>query len=108
MSAQYSAQLVASGLGVFGVTVPNAGLYSLNAQISLPTLSNGGGVSAVIAVVKVNSSTVYTGIAGATGAQVSTTCAVGDVLSLTLSSAAAPDLVLNAVKTTIAIDQGPV
>lgn len=104
--AQFAQNLVFTGLGTIAITVPNAGAYFLDAKISLPTLSNGGGVSAVVAVIKVNASTILTGVAGATGIKADFTCAAGDSVSLILSSAAAADQVLNAVKTTIALGQG--
>ena len=81
-------------------TAPAAGVYFVNGQLSLPHASTtGGGInSAVVVVVKKNASTVYTGTAGATGFQIpQQTLASGDVVSTVLTSAAAPDQVLNAV-----------
>lgn len=77
---------------------PTTGLYFVNGQLTLPSLSQGGGVSAVVAVVNVAGSPVYTGTAGATGFQANVSCTAGDTVNVALSSAAAPDLVLNAVK----------
>lgn len=105
-TTQYYQNLVFQGLGTISVVVPNAGLYFVNSQTTLPTLSNGGGVSAVVTLVKLNGSTQYTGVAGATGAQTHVTCAAGDTLALTYSSAAAADQGYNAVRSTIAIGQG--
>lgn len=77
---------------------PAAGIYFVNGQLSLPQIVTAGGASQVIATVKKNGSGIYTGIAGASGFQVNQiVCAVGDSISVTLASTAAPDLVSNAV-----------
>lgn len=88
------------GLGTFPVfTAPAAGVYFVNGQLTLPSLVQGSGASSVVVVVNVNGSPVYTGIAGATGFQVNQiTCAAGDAVTAVLTSAAAPDAVLNAVR----------
>jgi hypothetical protein len=79
-------------------TAPAAGVFFLNGQLSLPQLTTDGGVgaSAVVATVKQNSSTIYTGIAGASGFQINQiVCAVGDVIAVQLSSSAAVDTANN-------------
>jgi hypothetical protein len=96
------------GLTSYAVSVPVAGPYFMSWKIYLPTLTDGGGQSSVVMTI-VNGTgpvTVYTGVAGAEGGSVSTPCAAGDVLTFTLSSAAAPDLGLNNVKATISISSG--
>jgi hypothetical protein len=87
-----------NGLQTFPIfTAPAAGVYFVNGQLSLP-VPTGSGMSQVVTLVKQNGSTIYTGIAGATGFQINQiTCASGDAISCVLSSSAAPDLVLNAV-----------
>jgi hypothetical protein len=83
-------------------TAPTTGSYFVNGQLTLPVLRDvgpsGGGGSQVVAVVKDAATTVYTGIAGATGFQTTFTATAGDVITLVLSSAAAPDQLLNAVR----------
>lgn len=96
------------GLTSYSVAVPNAAPYALDWKISLPTVVNGGGQSAVVMTVTntTQSTTIYTGIAGAEGGSVVTSCAANDVLQFALTSAAAPDQGLNTIKATIAIAQG--
>jgi hypothetical protein len=97
-----------AGLETYSVAVPTAGLYFVDGKISLPTLSQGGGQSQVVATV-VNQTgpvTIYTGIAGAEGLKCNASCAAGDVLAITLSSGAAVDQVPNAVKCVLAIGSG--
>lgn len=93
-----------NGLGTFSWTAPSAGNYDVSGSISLPTLSNGGGVSAIVAVVKLNLTTKLTGAAGATGFSVHIPGVVaGDVISVTLSSANSADQGLNVIKTNVTI-----
>jgi hypothetical protein len=88
-----------SGLQTVTFTAPVAGGYWLDAKLSLPQLSTGASAnSAVVATVSQNSTPVLTSIAGAEGFRAILTCAVGDTISVTLSSAAAVDNVINAVK----------
>ena len=79
-------------------TAPAAGIYFIQGYLSLPQLSTAGAVSQVIALVKQNGSTIYTGLAGASGFSIpQIVCAVGDVIGVQLSSSTACDLVNNAV-----------
>lgn len=91
-------------------SAPAAGVYFVNGQLTLPVLrdapNNVGalistpeiGGSQVVATVKNGASTVYTGVAGASGFQTNLTCAAGDIVTVVLSSSAAIDSVRNAVK----------
>ena len=101
MSVQFSGVQSLNGLQTFTLfTAPAAGSYFINGQLSLPQLVTDGLASAVVATVtnSTGPTTVYTGTAGASGFQIpQTTCAAGDVISVTLSSAAACDKVTNAV-----------
>lgn len=97
--AQFTAQQSINGLQTFTLfTAPTTGSYFVNGQLQLPT-PTGAGQSAVVAVVKKNvSTTVYTGIAGATGFQIpALALAAADVVTVVLTSANAVDNVLNAV-----------
>ena len=93
--ANFNGQISVNGLQTFTIfTAPAAGVYFVNGQLTLPQLvtSGGAGASAVVATVKQNSSTIYTGAAGASGFQIpQITCASGDVISVVLSSAVAID-----------------
>lgn len=96
--ANFTAQQSISGLGTFALfTAPVAGVYFVNGQLQLPN-QEGSGQSQVVTLVKQNGSTIYTGIAGATGFQINQiVCAAGDAITAVLSSSAAPDQVTNAV-----------
>lgn len=102
----YSQNLVFSGLGTVSFTVPTAGAYFLDGKISLPTLVNGGGVSACLCVINQNGSPVYTGIAGAEGFYKVVSCAANDLIAIVLSSSAPADQLLNVIKTTVAVGEG--
>lgn len=104
--AQYAQNLVFQGIGTISVTVPFAGMYVVESKSSLPTLTNGGGVSALVTTINKNGSAQYTGTAGATGARTNFVCAAGDVIAVVYSSANAVDNALNAIKSTISIYQG--
>lgn len=98
-----------AGLQSYAVAVPTAGPYFVSGKVSLPTLSMGSTAASSVVVTVVNgtgSVTVYTGPVGAEGFYVVTPCAAGDVLTTTLSSAAAVDNVLNAVKAVVSVGSG--
>lgn len=95
------------GLVDTAIGIPNAGTYNVDVKLQLPQLVASGSASAVVTVIKDNSSTVYTGTAGANGAFAQVTCAAGDVIHVVTSSAATIDNAINAVKGTIAISLGP-
>lgn len=79
-------------------TAPSAGIYFIEGKLSLPQISTSGSASAVIALVKKNGSTQYTGIAGASGFSIpAITLAANDAITVQLSSSAAIDLVTNNV-----------
>jgi hypothetical protein len=106
--AQYSQNLVFQGLGTISVTAPFA-MTSLvvESKSSIPTLTNGGGVSALVSVVKQNASTILTSATGASGIRaVIPNVAAGDVISIVYTSANAVDAALNAIKSQIVIWQG--
>lgn len=99
--------LVFNGIGNFTSTITVAGDYVVQGQLSLPSLTQSGSDSAVQTVVKLNSTTKLTGVAGATGFKVDIPgCAVGDVIHIITSSSNAIDNALNAVKLTAQIFQG--
>jgi hypothetical protein len=98
--------LVVSGLGTTTFVIPEAGAYFVEGKISLPTLTNGQGVSVVVATLNNNAAPFYTGTAGAEGFRADHTFALGDVLTVVLSSAGVPDNQLNAVKMTLVVGEG--
>lgn len=105
--ANFSNSRSVQGLGtIASITVPTTDRYTIRGKIALPTLSEGAGKSAVVAVVNVNGSPVYTGQAGAMGFETSPFCSANDVITVVLSSAASPDQGNNVIKTTISISEG--
>lgn len=95
-----------TGLGTFTMSAPEAGPYFFEGKITLPTINNGGGVSACLVTINQNGSPVYTGIAGAEGFYKNVTCAFNDTMTIVLSSAATPDQGLNVIKSTFSIGTG--
>jgi len=91
--ANFNGNISINGLGVFTIfTAPAAGIYFVNGQLSLPQITSDGSASAVVCNVKIGSSSQYIGAAGASGFQVNQlNCALGDVVTVTLTSAAAVD-----------------
>lgn len=102
--ANFQATQTINGLQTFALfTAPAAGIYFVNGQLTLPMATAGASSnSAVVSLVKVNGSTSYTGAAGTTGFYTTLTLAAGDAVTAVLSSAAAPDQPLNAVKGVVA------
>lgn len=91
--ANFNGNVSINGLGVFTLfTAPAAGTYFVNGQLTLPQLVTDGVPSAVVCEVKIGSSSQYIGAAGTSGFQLNQlVCALGDVVSVTLTSAAAVD-----------------
>lgn len=90
----------------FSYTVQQAGPYFFQGILSLPTIVNGGGPSSCVVSATQNGSGCYTGQTGAEGFLFYLLCAVGDVIVITLSSAAAADQPINAIKATISLGLG--
>ena len=97
--ANFTANQSLNGLQTFSLaTIPYAGAFFVNGQMQISgAVASGGTASQVVAVVKQNGSTVYTGAAGQTGFQTTVTCAAADVLTVQLSSSAAVDSGSNTV-----------
>lgn len=97
-----------SGLITYSVTVPAAGSYPINGKLELPNIDQGQAANSAVVVTIVqnpsgSNTTIYTGAAGSRGFQLVANCSANDVLAITLSSAAAVDQPINAIKTSIAI-----
>jgi hypothetical protein len=99
-----------NGLGTFSFTIPAnsvAGYFFLLGDLDLPQLSRGSSSpSQVVVTVTQNAGNIYTGNVGASGFRVDPYCSPGDVLAVTLTSAAPVDAGLNAIKATVQIGQG--
>jgi len=99
----------ATGCSTYSFTAPVAGPYEIEWKISLPTIVMGGGQSGVIVTITnaTGPVTLYSGPAGGEGGKLSLIAAALDVISFSLSSVTAADLVsLNTVKATISISSG--
>ena len=99
------------GLVETDIGVPDAGTYNVDVKLQIPQPTASAGQtepqpSQVVVVIKKNSTTEYTGTAGANGAWVQVTCAAGDILKVITSSSLAADEALNAVQGTIAVSLG--
>jgi len=94
------------GLGTYTFVAPFAASFFFEGKMTIPTLTNGGGVSSLLVVVNLNGSPVYTGIAGAEGFRTDIACALADVVTIVLSSADTPDQGLNVIKSTFSIGSG--
>lgn len=88
------------------IGIPEAGLVTVDVKCTIPTLVAGGGVSALVIVIKKNAATEYTGSAGQQGAWTQFQVAAGDIVHVVTSSANAVDNALNAVKGVIAVSMG--
>lgn len=94
------------GLVDTAIGIPEAGLLTVDVKCTIPTLTAGGGVSALVIVIKQNTTTKYTGIAGQQGAWTQFQVSAGDTVHVVTSSANAVDAALNAVKGVIAVSTG--
>ncbi len=100
--ANYLGRQSLNGLQTFALfTAPADGVYFVQGYLTLPqgVATGSSAASQVQAVLKNGGSTVLTGIAGASGfADTQITCSAGDAITVQLSSSAAPDQVINAVR----------
>lgn len=104
--ANFNQEFVFNGLGTLSTNAPLAGNYFLEGHTSLPTLSNGGGVSACLVTINQNGSPVYTGVAGAEGFRTTLSCAAADLIAVVFSSSAAADQGKNVIKSNISFGLG--
>lgn len=97
-----------TGLGTFVVfTAQTTDLYQIIGTLTVPSISKGDGTnSQVVVVIKQNSSTIYTGSAGAEGFAIAAQLTATDVVSIVLTSSASVDQPINTVKTTLTITEG--
>ena len=99
----------ATGCSTYSFACPAAGPYVIDWKIQRPMLSQSGAASGIIVQI-INGTgpvTLLTTSAGNSGGKLELLAAAGDVISFSLSSETAGDLVsLNEVKATIAISSG--
>lgn len=95
---------VMTGLITQATTLTQAGVYSIEGKLSMPTISEGSSAdSQVVATINQNGSPVYVGQAGAEGFKAPLNVAANDVIAVVLSSSAAIDQDLNVIKCVVAI-----
>lgn len=95
-----------TGLGTLSYTIPEASSYFIQGSITLPTPSNGQGLSSLVVTVSKNGSPFYTGQASSMGFRTTNNFAVNDVVTVVFSSAASVDQGLNNIRSTIVIGEG--
>jgi hypothetical protein len=108
MAVPFSINFGSSGLGEVDIGVPNADTYTVETRLLLPSVNAGNGASAVVTVIQVNSTVLYTSDAGNKGATISVPCLAGDVIKIITSSAQANDNAINAVRLNASISQGTI
>lgn len=105
----FNQNVAIAGLNTYTVALPNVAPYIFKWKSQIPTITNGGGASALIMTVTdtTASVTVYTGQAGSEGGScVYNVPTAGNVLNFALSSANAADAGVNVCKTELDISQG--
>lgn len=105
--ANYNQNIGFQGLGTVSVVVPFTDQYVLDGKIQLPNIPAGSPVSSSLVVtINKNGSPQYVGNAGSRGFRSVIACSAGDTLAIVFSSAAAVDVALNAIQSTISIYEG--
>ena len=102
----FSYSATSSNLGEIDIIVPDTSMYTVKCTLTLPSIVQGNGQSAVVTVVKVNSTTKYTSNAGDFGVDCEVACSAGDTIKIITSSSNANDNAINAVRIQIAISEG--
>jgi hypothetical protein len=126
--ANFNQSLTFTGLTTQHINIPTTDTYNLSVKTTLPSNNTntssaltgpGGGTgtgtgaaptptSQVVTTIKQNGSTIYTSAAGTRGFELNAiVCTAGDVLDVVTSSSLASDQQLEAVKTTVAVSEGP-
>jgi len=110
MAQNFRKSIEFCGLGTAAnQAVPDSDMYVVAGTLTIPSIPAGSSTaSSVVVVVNKNGSPVYTGNPGSKGFKVDVVCVAADVLSVVLSSAAAVDNVINAVRSTITMSKGDV
>lgn len=104
MSVNYFQNATLQGLGTLTIVVPDAGVYYINGQVSLPSISAGSSAnSSVVVTITQNGTTRYTGAAGDRGFHLERALSASDSIAIITSSSAAVDQDSNSIKTVIQI-----
>lgn len=102
----FHAVIGASNISEQDIKVPTADSYTVQATLTLPSVAQGNGQSAVITTVLVNSTTKYTSTAGDLGLKCIVACSAGDTIKIITASSQSNDNAINAIRLTATIDQG--
>jgi len=96
--------MVIPGLESSSACIGSAGNYTIIGKLQLPSVTDGSSAnSSVVSTVKQNGTTIFTSQAGSSGFRINLPCAAGDIIQVSLSSAAAVDQPPAAVRCTVAI-----
>lgn len=103
--ANFSLTFTTTNLGTSSFKLPNNGTFALDGKIQIPKPQDGSAASSLVVVINKNGSAQYTGLAGAAGFYAEVSGVAGDTIAVVLSSAAAVDNVINAIKATVAVSE---
>lgn len=106
MAAQGVGRRGSCGLGEIDIIAVTTGTYGVQCRLLLPTQIQSGSASAVVTVIKVNSTTKYTSAAGDLGVDIQVAATAGDTIKIITSSAQANDNANNAVRLDWAVSAG--
>jgi len=105
----FNANSTVTGLTTLTVGIPIAGPYVVSGKLQLPNQTEGDPSSSQVVVTITQTpsgggpTTIYTGLAGARGFSVIAQCAALDAIAVSMTSAAAVDQAINAIKSTISV-----
>lgn len=106
MASQGRERRGSGGLGEIDIIAPTTGTYGVQCRLHLPTQIQSGSPSAVVTVIKVNTSTKYTSNAGDLGVDIQVAATAGDTIKIITSSSNANDNAANAVRIDWAVSAG--
>lgn len=106
MASQGKYRSGSCGLGEIDIIAVNTNTYTVRVRLDVPSIVKGNGSSAVVTLIKVNSSTKYTSNAGDNGLEIQVAASAGDTIKIVTSSANDNDNVINAVRVNWAISEG--
>lgn len=106
MAAQGKYRNGSCGLGEIDIIAVNTATYTIRARLNIPSIPQGNGESAVVTVIKVNSTTEYTSNPGDRGLEIQVAATAGDTIKIITSSSNANDNAMNAVRVNWAVSEG--
>lgn len=103
--ANFSLTFTSTNLGTSSFKLPNDGTFAIDGKIQIPKPMDGSVASQLVVVINKNGSAQYTGLAGSAGFYKEVSGVAGDLIAIVLSSAAAVDNAMNAIKCTVAVSE---